>query len=87
MRHGGPDRSLDIVRTAPGKTKSGEKDQKPHHIQKITSAGVVGVAHVLGNDDQRAARSAERNPRHPPDLPKFLFAVGGTRMKLPDQLH
>jgi len=39
------------VRTAPGKAKPGEKDQKPHHIQKITSAGVVGVAHVLGNDD------------------------------------
>src|SRR6266852_1912512 len=87
LRHGGPDWSLDIVRTAPGKTKPGEIDQKPYQIQKITPARMAGVAHVLGNGYQRAARPAERNPRYPPDLPKSLFAAGGTRMKLPDPFH
>ena len=27
------------------------------------------------------------DPRYPPDLPKSLFAAGGTRMKLPDPFH
>src|SRR6266851_3639508 len=30
LHDGGPDRSLDVGRTAPGKTKPREKDQKPY---------------------------------------------------------